>query len=75
MTNTDTRNIEATAAQIGRLAAKGCEVVRVAVPDMAACSSFKANYRGFLQSLLLPIFILIGDWQLLPWKAGQGSSN
>lgn len=41
MTNTDTRNIEATAAQIGRLAAKGCEVVRVAVPDMAACSSFK----------------------------------
>lgn len=36
MTNTDTRNVEATVAQIARLAEAGCEIVRVAVPDMEA---------------------------------------
>ena len=33
MTNTDTRDVEATLAQIGRLVDRGCEAVRVAVPD------------------------------------------
>ncbi len=36
MTNTDTRNVEDTVAQIHRLEKAGCEIVRVAVPDMAA---------------------------------------
>lgn len=36
MTNTDTRNVEATVAQIARLAEAGCEIVRVAVPDLEA---------------------------------------
>ena len=36
MTNTPTQDAEATAAQINRLAAAGCEIVRVAVPDMEA---------------------------------------
>ena len=36
MTNTDTRDVEATVAQIRRLEAAGCELVRVAVPDMEA---------------------------------------
>ncbi|MFP4477013.1 MAG: flavodoxin-dependent (E)-4-hydroxy-3-methylbut-2-enyl-diphosphate synthase [Desulfatibacillaceae bacterium] len=36
MCNTDTRDVEATADQICRLAAAGCELVRVAVPDMEA---------------------------------------
>lgn len=36
MTNTDTRNVEATVAQIKRLEAAGCELVRVAVPDEEA---------------------------------------
>ena len=36
MTNTDTRNVEATVAQIEELAAAGCEIVRVAVPDEEA---------------------------------------
>ena len=38
MTNTDTRDVEATVAQIARLEAAGCEFVRVAVPDMEAAS-------------------------------------
>ena len=36
MTNTRTDDVEATVAQIKRLAAAGCEIVRVAVPDLAA---------------------------------------
>ncbi|WP_338827953.1 flavodoxin-dependent (E)-4-hydroxy-3-methylbut-2-enyl-diphosphate synthase [Neomoorella thermoacetica] len=36
MTNTDTRDVTATVAQIRRLAAAGCEIVRLAVPDQEA---------------------------------------
>jgi (E)-4-hydroxy-3-methylbut-2-enyl-diphosphate synthase len=41
MTNTDTRQVAATLAQIQRLAAAGCEVVRLAVPDQKAARAFK----------------------------------
>ena len=41
MTNTDTRDPEATLAQIERLARAGCEIVRVAVPDEAAARALK----------------------------------
>ncbi len=36
MTNTDTRDVAGTVAQIEKLEAAGCEIVRVAVPDDAA---------------------------------------
>ena len=36
MTNTDTRNVEKTVAQIKELTAAGCDIVRVAVPDEQA---------------------------------------
>ncbi|MBO4363985.1 MAG: flavodoxin-dependent (E)-4-hydroxy-3-methylbut-2-enyl-diphosphate synthase [Clostridia bacterium] len=36
MTNTDTRDAKATVEQIKRLQEAGCEIVRVAVPDMEA---------------------------------------
>lgn len=39
MTNTDTRNAQATLAQILKLAEIGCEAVRVAVPDARAAAS------------------------------------
>jgi (E)-4-hydroxy-3-methylbut-2-enyl-diphosphate synthase len=42
MTNTDTRDVTATVAQIERLDEAGCEIVRVAVPDAAAASSLEA---------------------------------
>lgn len=41
MTNTDTRDPDATAEQIARLAAAGCEIVRVAVPDEASASALR----------------------------------
>ena len=42
MTTTDTRDAGATQAQIVRLTEAGCEIVRVAVPDMAAARAFAA---------------------------------
>ncbi|MGL5331198.1 MAG: flavodoxin-dependent (E)-4-hydroxy-3-methylbut-2-enyl-diphosphate synthase, partial [Peptostreptococcaceae bacterium] len=39
MTNTDTRDAKATIAQIKRLEEVGCDVVRVAVPDMEAAEN------------------------------------
>ena len=36
MTNTDTRDVEKTVAQIKRLEEAGCDIVRVAVVDMDA---------------------------------------
>ena len=36
MTNTPTQDVAATVAQIQKLAAAGCDIVRVAVPDMEA---------------------------------------
>ena len=42
MTNTDTRDVEATLAQIQRLAAAGCELARLAVLDEDAARAIKA---------------------------------
>jgi (E)-4-hydroxy-3-methylbut-2-enyl-diphosphate synthase len=41
MTNTDTRDISSTVTQINKLYEAGCEIVRVAIPDMDAADSFK----------------------------------
>jgi (E)-4-hydroxy-3-methylbut-2-enyl-diphosphate synthase len=40
MTKTDTRDVGGTVAQILRLEAAGCEIVRVAIPDEVACDHF-----------------------------------
>jgi (E)-4-hydroxy-3-methylbut-2-enyl-diphosphate synthase len=42
MTNTPTQDVAATVAQIHRLEAAGCEIVRVAVPDQEAAGAIKA---------------------------------
>ena len=42
MTNTDTRDIEATCRQIKNLTEAGCELVRLAVPDPDAAGALKA---------------------------------
>ncbi len=39
MTNTFTHDVDATVRQIEQLAAAGCDIVRVAVPDMAAAKA------------------------------------
>lgn len=42
MTNTDTHDVAATLAQVQALAAAGCEIVRLTVPDVAAAQTFRA---------------------------------
>lgn len=42
MTNTDTRNVKATIAQISRLEKAGCEIIRVALPDKEAAEAIQA---------------------------------
>ncbi len=42
MTNTDTRDFEATSAQIARLAKAGCDIVRVSVYDNACADNVRA---------------------------------
>lgn len=46
MTNTPTHDVEATLAQIRALAAAGCEIVRVAVPDERAAQAIAALKAG-----------------------------
>ena len=41
MTNTKTDHVEATVAQIKALLAAGCDIVRVAIPDMSAALAIK----------------------------------
>ncbi len=41
MCNTDTRNVSSTVKQILDLEKAGCEIIRVAVPDMAAAKTIK----------------------------------
>ena len=42
MTNTDTKNIAATVAQIKALATAGCDIVRLTVPDLEAVEAIRA---------------------------------
>jgi len=46
MANTDTADVEATLAQIGRLHAAGCRIVRLAIPDEAALLAFRSIRRA-----------------------------
>lgn len=46
MTNTDTRDVQATLAQIEGLARAGCEIVRLAVLDDTAAEALPAIRRG-----------------------------
>ncbi len=55
MTNTDTRDIDETAAQIGRLIDAGCDIVRVAVPDMQSARAVEELKKRFAVPLVADI--------------------
>ncbi|MBO8167754.1 MAG: flavodoxin-dependent (E)-4-hydroxy-3-methylbut-2-enyl-diphosphate synthase [Thermoanaerobacteraceae bacterium] len=46
MTNTDTRDVDATVKQIKRLSEAGCQIVRVAVPDEEAAEALSQIVRA-----------------------------
>jgi (E)-4-hydroxy-3-methylbut-2-enyl-diphosphate synthase len=61
MTTTDTADTEKTAEQIHRLEAAGCEIIRVAVPDMAAARAI----RPLREAIAIPLIADIHfDWRL-----------
>ncbi len=41
MTNTDTKNIKSTVAQIKRLEKAGCEIIRISIPDKESAEAIK----------------------------------
>lgn len=49
MTNTDTHDIPATLAQIRALAAAGCDIVRVTVPDVASAAIIPAVHEAGIE--------------------------
>ncbi len=55
MTNTPTQDVGATVAQIRQLEAAGCEIVRVAVPDMSAAEAVGAIRAGISIPLVVDI--------------------
>jgi (E)-4-hydroxy-3-methylbut-2-enyl-diphosphate synthase len=69
MTCTDTRDINATLAQIKALAAAGCEVVRVAVPDKEAAAALGKIKKNSVIPLIADIHF---DYRLALEAIGQG---
>lgn len=56
MTNTDTHDVEATYQQIAALEASGCDIVRLAVPDVEAAKTFfELKRRGVRLPLVADI--------------------
>jgi (E)-4-hydroxy-3-methylbut-2-enyl-diphosphate synthase len=55
MTSTDTRDVGATVRQIKRLADAGCEIVRLAVPDMEAARAFSDIKRKIRTPLIADV--------------------
>ncbi len=69
MTNTPTHDVEATLSQIRALAAAGCEIVRVAVPDERAAKAIGALKAGSPLPLVADIHF---DYRLALIAAEQG---
>lgn len=69
MTNSDTRDINATVAQIQRLTETGCELVRVAVPDKRAAKNLAEIKRQISIPLVADIHF---DYQLALIAIEQG---
>lgn len=67
MTNTDTENVEETVQQIKRLERVGCELVRVAVPDMNAA----LNLSEIKKKINIPLIADIHYNYKLALEAGK----
>ena len=55
MANTDTRDVKSTIRQIKQLEQSGCEIIRVAVPDMQAAAAIKDIKKGIKIPLIADI--------------------
>ena len=71
MTNSPTQNVAATVAQIRRLAAAGCEIVRVAVPDQTAAEAI----REIKAAISLPLIADIHFDHRLAIRAAEAGAD
>jgi len=72
MTNTITSDVEATVAQVERLEAAGCEIIRVAVPDMEAARAV----RSLRERISIPLIADIHfDWRLAVASMENGAQG
>jgi len=71
MTNTPTQDEAATVAQIHRLEAAGCEIVRVAVPDQEAAAAI----RGIKDRISIPLIADIHFDHRLAIAAAQNGAD
>lgn len=72
MTNTDTRNVRATVKQIKELEKAGCELVRIAIPDMKAAK----KVRQIRKQIKIPLIVDIHfDYKLAIECAKQGADK
>lgn len=69
MTNTDTRDAKATINQIKKLEEKGCDIIRCAVPDMAACLALEEIIKNITIPLVADIHF---DYRLALESINQG---
>ncbi|OQW98517.1 MAG: 4-hydroxy-3-methylbut-2-en-1-yl diphosphate synthase [Desulfobacteraceae bacterium A6] len=72
MTNTFTCDIEATVAQIRRLEEAGCEIVRVAVPDMESARAISSIKKQISIPLIADIHF---DYRLAIASANAGADG
>ena len=72
MTNTPTRDVEATLAQIRALAAAGCDIVRLAVPDMESARAIGAIKERISIPLVADIHF---DYKLALEAAAAGADK
>ena len=72
MCNTDTRDAETTVNQIKQLENAGCEIIRVAVPDMQAAE----NIGNIRKQISIPLVADIHfDWRLAVEAVRQGADK
>jgi (E)-4-hydroxy-3-methylbut-2-enyl-diphosphate synthase len=72
MTNTDTRNAHETIEQVKRLEDAGCDIVRVAIPDMEAANAVKTIKKGIKIPLVADIHF---DYRLALSCMGNGADK
>lgn len=69
MTKTDTRDVKATVKQIKSLAKAGCEIIRIAVPDLEAAKALGSIKKAVALPVIADIHF---DWRLALEAIHQG---
>src|SRR3990170_2892547 len=71
MTNTDTSDINATVVQIRRLEQAGCQIIRVAVPNVKSAKAIKE----IVKNISIPLVADIHFNHLLALEAIENGAN